>query len=133
MSDPTQEPLADAGEIRRRRRKRELIYAAAGVVTGFLLLPLSIYVVGTLLLGPYAGGKSIGVFFADFYGHLASGTVRAWYIALAPYLAIWLLRLCFKRYLFVKSKEPPTVSGPPDEIPAQRKPERARREPFISP
>jgi len=125
-------PTSDSPKPPRRRAKREIIYAVIGLVLGFAVLPLAIYIVGTLLLGPYAGGKPIGVFFGDFYGRLGAGEVRTWFIALAPYLAIWFVRLCFKRFPFIKSKAGPPAGSPVEESPAQPKQERARREPFIS-
>src|SRR5688500_2675304 len=73
-------------QLRKQARKRELIYLGCALFAGFIVLPISIYIVGTLTLGPYAGGKSMGAFFAEFFSHLGQGAPRTWFIALSPYL-----------------------------------------------
>src|SRR5262249_26146059 len=93
-TDTDQAPPAHAA------RKREIIFAAAGFGLGFIALPIFIYIVGQLLLGAYAGGKGIGSFFVEFYWNLFHGAPRTWFIVFAPYLAIWLVRLSFRRYPF---------------------------------
>lgn len=110
-----------------KRSTRELIYAVICLLLGFIVLPVSIYTVGTLLLGPYAGGKSMAGFFAEFYRNLGHGTVRTWFIALGPYLALWLVRLSFRRWGPAPPAEPPQNSAP-----AQDESDTVRREPFIS-
>jgi len=116
----------------RHRRKRELIYGGIAAVLGFLVLPLAIFMVGTLLLGPYAGGQSLGVFLGDFYGHLAQGAPRTWFIALSPYVALWVLRLCFMRYDFGRFKGGKSPEPPANGAAAQPPATGGRREPFIS-
>ncbi len=146
MSPAPTPPLADetpppdelaASERSRKLRKRELLYAGGGLAVGFILLPALIYLVGTILLGPYAGGKSMFAFYGEFYGNLAHGTRRTWFIALSPYLAIWLTRLSFRRTLFASLGKPPSPpasdTAPTDDTTAQPTAERKRREPFISP
>ncbi|HYM35335.1 MAG TPA: hypothetical protein VET48_08055 [Steroidobacteraceae bacterium] len=116
------------------RRKREIILGAIGFVAGFIVLPLLIYVVGMLLLGPYAGGKSIGAFFVEFYGNLIHGAPRTWFIAVSPYLAIWLVRLCVRRYPFGEWSRRwgrPSTQAPSETPPAQTPPTGTRREPFV--
>jgi len=117
----------------RKLPKRELIYGAIGLILGFVVLPLLIFMVGTVILGPYAGGQSIGAFFAGFYINLGHGALRTWFIALSPYLAIWLVRLSFRRFSFGKSDPAEPPADPRQETLAQAKSPRSRREPFISP
>lgn len=114
----------------RRRRKRELVYGGIAVVIGFLILPLAIFMVGTLVLGPYAGGQSLAVFLGDFYRHLGQGALRTWFIALSPYLALWALRLCFMDFARFKGSNARVASS--HDSPAQPPATGSRREPFIS-
>jgi hypothetical protein len=130
---PSASDSNDATPTRRRTGKRELLYAAGGFITGFIVLPLLIFIVGSILLGPYAGGKSLGDFYIEFYGNLFHGAPRTWIIALSPYLAIWAVRLSFRRTLFGKAGSPSSPVPPAaDEPVAQTDSSRSRREPFIS-
>src|SRR5882724_9772152 len=128
MRDSTddEEPTESASDAA-RARKRELVFAAAGVVVGFVVLPILIFMVGTVLLGPYAGGQSIGPFFTAFYVNLAHGSVRTWLIALAPYLAFWLVRLSIRRYPFDNAKPPQDSNPSPKPAVAQPGASRSRR------
>jgi hypothetical protein len=136
MNTPSPQPIPEPNPAiehpasRRQAWKREAALAVLGFTLGFVVLPLLIFIVGTVILGPYAGGKSAGAFFTDFYTHLTEGTPRTWLIALAPYMAIWLVRLCFRPYF--RRKEDTAPTGSPPESPAQVKPASGRREPFIS-
>lgn len=121
--------------VARNSRKRELIYAASGLGTGLIVLPALIYIVGVLLLGPYAGGQSLGAFYGAFYGNLAHGVARTWFVALSPYLAICVVRLSFKRGLLGGRKGPGAAEQQEADLPAaipQVETKGARREPFIS-
>jgi hypothetical protein len=114
---------------RTRSRKRELIFLGGALLVGFVLLPIAIYVVGTLTLGPYAGGQSLGAFLAEFFRHLSQGAPRTWFIALSPYMAVWAVRLLFRANPWAKN-----VVLPPVEADRTAQPEapNSRREPFIS-
>jgi hypothetical protein len=94
MTDsPTDRPVA---ATRRQHPLRfELILASALLGFGLFVLPGIIYWVGTQLLGPYGERGGLGAFYGDFYGDLASGVVRAWILALAPLVLVFLLRLIF--------------------------------------
>ena len=111
-----------------------MIYAAVGIGTGFVVLPALIYLVGTILLGPYAGGQSLWAFYGAFYGNLFHGAARTWFVALSPYLAIWVVRLSFKRGLLGGPKEQVAEAQPAESPPEPTRVETkgARREPFIS-
>jgi hypothetical protein len=127
---PSAEITATANS--RHKNKREIIYAVAGVLAGFVVLPLLIFMVGTVLLGPYAGGKSLGDFYGELFRNLGYGALRTWFIVLAPYLAIWFVRLTFKPWPFVKRGDRPSQSAD-DALAAQPPQPNSRREPFISP
>lgn len=79
------------------RLRFELILASTLLATGLFLVPAGVYEVGKSLLGPYGDGVGLGTFYADFFGALASGTGRAWTLALGPLVLVSLLRLLFIR------------------------------------
>jgi hypothetical protein len=62
------------------------------LLTGSLIVPAAIYLVGIGLLGPYTGG-GLGTYLADFWRQLFKLAPAFWLVALGPYLALWLLRL----------------------------------------
>jgi hypothetical protein len=70
---------------------RELLTIILCVALGLVVMPCLIFAVGRLVLGSYAHG---GVFalWHDFLAGLAAGSEAYWFIALGPYLAVWLLR-----------------------------------------
>jgi hypothetical protein len=140
MANMTDEnPLADdatAGSVAKPRLRRELIIAATCLLIGLAILPALIYLVGTFLLGAYGGGPHIGSFFGDFFRNLLSGALRTWFIVLAPYFLLWLLRLIFWRWSGKKADDLPTDSAPHE---TRKRPESARgtankerREPFVA-
>jgi hypothetical protein len=106
-----------------RRLRFELIFASVWLAIGLFLIPALIFWVGITLLGPYGEtpGAGMGSFYADFYGDLASGEVRTWFIALGPLLLISLLRAVF---IGLRSK---------DESAESATPERPRPQPQIQP
>lgn len=73
--------------------RREALLLAIFGGFGLLALPALVYLVGQVLLGEYRPGAGMGVFYADFYGHLAAASPWAWALVFGPYLAIQLLRL----------------------------------------
>ena len=75
-----------------RLRREALILAVFGGF-GLLLLPALVYLVGQVLLGEYRPGGTMGVFYADLYGHLATFSIWPWLLVLGPYLAVQVLRL----------------------------------------
>jgi hypothetical protein len=72
--------------------RRELLWVLIGLVTGLLLLPPLIWVVGSHVFGPYAAGNARDLV-DHFYRGLAAGQQAIWIVALGPYLAIVVLRL----------------------------------------
>ena len=80
-----------------RRLRFELIFASVWLALGLFLVPAIIYWVGITILGPYgdAPGGGLGTFYADFFGDLATGEARAWFIALGPLILISVARAVF--------------------------------------
>lgn len=81
------------------RLRFELILNSVLLGLGLFALPALIFIVGTSLLGPYGSGSGagIGTFYADFYGDLATGSIRAWGLATGPLIVVSLIRLLFLR------------------------------------
>jgi hypothetical protein len=70
---------------------RELLAAAICLAVGIVLMPCLIFAVGRLALGPYARGNLFALWH-DFLQGLAAGSQANWFIAVGPYLLLWLLR-----------------------------------------
>ena len=68
---------------------REATWLAGLLLVGLVLLPLSIYVVGTLVFGEYGGG-GLADLYADLIGRFLGGEPVAWFLLLSPYL-LWQL------------------------------------------
>lgn len=86
-ADAENAPTAPA----RPRIGRELRFFLIIGGFGIVLLPLLVYLVGALTLGPYEGG--IGSFLAKLYGDFVRLAPTAWLLLLGPYLLFWALRL----------------------------------------
>ena len=116
--------------------RREWIMASVCLVAGLLVLPALIYLVGTQLLGVYGGGPHIGSFYGDFFRNLLSGTPRTWFIAVAPYVSIWLLRLIFWPWSRQKPADSqriaPNAPAVSDQKAARVTTNKERREPFVA-
>lgn len=92
MSTPEDGEAVDARAVARRGRvARELLLATVCLAIGLLVMPCLIFVVGSLVLGPYAEGGVFGLWRAFLVG-LASGSQAFWFILLGPYLLLCLLR-----------------------------------------
>lgn len=74
------------------RPQRELALALLGLLLGVLLMPLLVWVAGTVALGPYANG-GFGALLGDFLRGLAEGSVACWLVLAGPYLVLSLVRL----------------------------------------
>ena len=81
------------------RLRFELILSSVLLALGLFAVPAIVYWVGIKLLGPYGegAGAALSTFYADFFGDLASGTGRAWSLALGPLVLVSLVRLLFVR------------------------------------
>jgi hypothetical protein len=72
--------------------RRELLWILIALPVGVLLLPPLIWLVGSRVFGPYAGGGSrelVGHFFAG----LRQGQAALWLVALGPYLVVSAARM----------------------------------------
>jgi hypothetical protein len=80
-----------------RRLRFEIIFASLWLAIGLFLLPALIFWVGIVVLGPYgeAPGAGLGTFYADFFGDLATGEIRTWFVALGPLILVLLARAAF--------------------------------------
>jgi hypothetical protein len=90
---------------RHPRLRRELWLLVAGLVVGFILMPLAIYLAGVLTLGPYSAG-GLGSFIADYYRGLFHGSLANWAVVLAPYLLVQLMRLLIRMRRWFWPREP---------------------------
>jgi hypothetical protein len=113
----------------------ELIFASIWLAVGFFVIPALIYLVGTLLLGPYgaseADGAGLGSFYGAFFSDLVEPAGRVWVLALAPLVVISLLRLIFLNFKAAQSHDEPTVSHRETQPEPQRR-TRERVEPRVS-
>ncbi|HSN71650.1 MAG TPA: hypothetical protein VLT59_09065 [Steroidobacteraceae bacterium] len=80
-----------ADHDRSRRGRFELVFAAACLGFGLLVLPALVYWVGVRILGPYSDG-GLGAFYAGLFADLVSASGRAWLLVAGPYVALMLLR-----------------------------------------
>ena len=106
--------------------------AAPWLAVGFFVMPALIYLVGTLLLGPYGAsegdGAGVGSFYGDFFSDLVEPAGRVWMLALAPLVVISLLRLIFLNFKTQESHDEPSASRPENQPEPQREPARRTRE-----
>lgn len=109
----------------RQRLRFELIFASVWLAFGLFVLPALIYMVGTLLLGPYGENQGLGSFYADFFKDLVEPAGRAWTLALGPAVVVYVLRLIF---LGAKPRSEEDELEPPVAPP----PARPRVEPRVS-
>ena len=75
--DATTDPAGASFLQRNPRLRRELLILAWALGTGLIVMPILIYVVGLLTLGPYASG-GWWTLFADLYAGLFRGWWAAW-------------------------------------------------------
>ncbi len=85
-----------------RRRKglaREVITLVLGLLTGLLVMPFAIYLVGRTLLGGYlrsttdatpAGAVAL---WSDFIAGLSQGSLAHWLVLLGPYVLYLIFRI----------------------------------------
>jgi len=74
-----------------RGLRNELVTLAICLGIGIIVMPCLIFAVGRIALGAYAHG-SLFALWRDFLAGLAAGSQAVWFIALGPYLLVWLLR-----------------------------------------
>lgn len=71
--------------------KFELAFLLGALVFGLLLLPVAIYLVGTLYFGEATAG-GLGGFFGSIYAGLTQLDGATWFLVLSPYLLLQVLR-----------------------------------------
>lgn len=76
----------------RQRITRETALFVGLLFTGFVLLPIAIWLVGDALFGDYGGAGYKG-FFSLLSGKIREGDVVAWFLILSPYLGVSVIRL----------------------------------------
>jgi hypothetical protein len=99
--DATPDPASESFLQRSPRLRRELLILAWALGTGFVVMPILIYVVGLLTLGPYASG-GWWMLFVDLYKGLFRGWWAAWAVVLGPLALVYLIRGArglYRRYL----------------------------------
>jgi hypothetical protein len=84
--------VSDKTPSRSRRLKQEAALLAVMLFFGIVLLPIAIWFVGDLVFGSY-GGSGYGDFFSSLSGKLRSGNLVAWFLVLAPWLTVQVIRL----------------------------------------
>jgi hypothetical protein len=72
--------------------RREFLWILVALPVGVLLLPPLIWLVGSRVFGPYAGGSTRDLV-DHFFRGLGRGQQAFWIIALGPYLAALTVRL----------------------------------------
>lgn len=78
------------------RLAQELIWFLGSILTGLLVLPAMIYVVGVKMFDAYKGsGTATGItaFYADYAHDLATAHLSSWTVAVGPLVLIYILRL----------------------------------------
>ena len=88
------QPSAE-GPLPSRTLLRELLLAALCLILGLVVMPCLIFAAGRASLGAYEHG---GVFalWRDFLIGLWHGSEAFWFVALAPYLLVCVLRLLYR-------------------------------------
>ena len=92
------------------RPRRELAIALAGLLLGALLMPLLVWVAGTVTLGAYANG-GLWALFTDFFRGRAEGSLAAWIVLACPYALISLVRLLRRVLAGLAARLTPHTTG----------------------
>ncbi len=71
--------------------RRELLWLLIALTVGLLLLPPLIWLLGSHVFGPYAGGNGRDLV-DHFFRGLGQGLQAFWIVALGPYVVILTLR-----------------------------------------
>ena len=106
---------------------RELVIFAVCMFAGVAGLPALAFVIGQIVLGPYAGG-GVGDIIANEFRGLRSLAWSSWVIALAPYGIVMLVRAIWNCDRLHTTLWPAV----PRLHPTRRKDRRKHEEPIIS-
>ena len=88
------------------RLRRTAIIAALMLLTGFLILPIAVYVFGQQVVGPYEGDGGLGTFLWSIYSGLANGAFAAWILVLSPALVVGTWYVVVKILQAARSRAP---------------------------
>jgi hypothetical protein len=113
------------------RLRFELIIGSVLLALGLFGVPAVVYLVGIKLLGPYGEGAGLGTFYVNFFADLASGTGRAWSLALGPLVAVSLVRLLFLKRPTL-DEEGDEESAAPRQAAGPRTAANRRKEPSVN-
>jgi hypothetical protein len=84
----------------RSRIARELIILGSALLTGVVIAPLCIWLVGNRILGPYTHGNNLHAgpmaLLGDFFQGLSLGWLSYWIVALGPLVIIVFARLAWE-------------------------------------
>ncbi len=73
---------------------KEILTLLLLILAGVLLLPIAVFLVGSVVFGRYAG-SGFGQFYRDIHGDLMDGQAVVIFLLFSPYLVWQLLRLTF--------------------------------------
>lgn len=76
--------------------KFELVLAMTLLAIGMLVLPIAVYWVGQLVIGPYENDGGVVGLIGAIWDDLGRGSPAAWILVLSPYVVIQLFRVSFK-------------------------------------
>jgi len=79
-------------EICKARARREAVLFLYLFLTGVLVLPILVYLVGSALFGEY-GGTGFTAFYGSLHRGLRSGEFAGWFLVLSPNIVWQLVRL----------------------------------------
>lgn len=74
------------------RLRREAVIALGLLFAGLILVPVSIWFVGKVAIGDYAG-DGFGGFYSEIMSRLGQGSAVAWFLVLSPLLGVAAIRL----------------------------------------
>lgn len=77
-------------------RNKELLIFAVLFLTGLIVLPLCIYVVGVSVIGEYSPDAGLSGLLLAIWGDLARFRIAAWLLVLSPWIVIQLVRLAVR-------------------------------------
>ena len=102
-ADDDDAPASSTESFLRRhpRLRRELLILGWSLGTGLIVMPILVYVVGVLTLGPYVSG-SWWTLFVDLFKGLIRGWWAAWALVLGPLALVCLIRgsrFLYRRFL----------------------------------
>ncbi len=106
----TKSRIVRISTLNERPLRRTILLATSLLAAGLVLLPLLVYLVGQLVVGPYEGGRGIMGFVGSIYAGLLRGEVSAWLLVASPAL----LTACWAGLRRVSGHNPPASNRAAD-------------------